>query len=407
MIEQSNKFKTNYLNIRFLLPVSKENATLSALLSIYLVYLNDKRRDYASASYALQGLYSMRFDINTTLKGDKICFDFVSNFVASKYLNNETYIKDVLDEFLTYIYQPYTVDGAFEEEIFEVRKFDLENRIKSAYDDKGTYAYNQFSDLFGKDTAFAIKMSGYLDILEDITPKSLQDFYQSMIEQVPVVGGMIDDQDYQQINDLLREKIPSVDKDEYLNFYRIENREPVQVEIESQDIVQSKLYMGFNINNKLIFSDHYSKLVFTSLFGLTSNSFLFKIVREQENLCYSIRANYDFYSNTVSVMAGIDKTNYEKTKDLVIQLKDKVASGDFSDEQLTDAKTVLIDMFEKQKDSQENSINYQMNRIQCGLIPDLNKDIQSVLAVTKEDVIRVGQKLHLNTIYLLSGDKHE
>ena len=407
ILEKSNKFKTNFLTVRFMLDAKKEYATISALLSIYLVYVNNIHKDFSSATKYLQELYSTRFDINTTIKGDKLCFDFMTSFIASKYLNDKDYIEKVMNEFLAYIYDPLLVDGTFDQENFDIRKFDLESRIKSTYDDKGSYAYEAFAKLFGQGKPFAINMGGYLEDLKDITKEDLLEFYHLLINQVPVVSGMFDEKDYDQVLSLLQAKIPSQDKDVYLDFYKIDSVDPYREVIESQDIVQSKFYMGFNIDNTLIFDDHASKLVFSSLFGLSSNSFLFKIVREQENLCYTIRANYDFYSNTVSVMAGIDKSNFEKTKDLVIKIKDKIIAGDFSDEEFEDAKTVLIDMYEKQKDSQENSTFYRMNRTMCDLIPDLNKDIASIKAVTREDVLRVGKKLHLNTVYLLSGDKNE
>lgn len=405
ILKKSSKFKTDYLNVRYLIKADQKNVTIASLLALYMVYNNNVHKTYKEAADYLDKLYGLKFDINTNLKGEYLNVDFACSFICAKYLEDENYLSAVLDEFTTYILNPLTKDNGFDQEIFDVRKYELEQRIKASYDEKTSYAYEKFFEIFGQDTPLAINATGYLNDLEKITKEDLYAFYQELIQQTPIVCGLVDEVDYLTILNKLQANFKTSNEDFKISLYHIKDND--KVEIEKQQIVQSKLLLGFNANEVLNKEDYHKVVVFNSLYGMGANSFLFKIVREKENLCYTIRSSYDLYSNSVVVMAGIEKVNYEKTRDLVVQLLEKVQAGDFSEEELADAKTVVIDIFNKTKDSQGGLVQYSLNRELVGFVNDIDQDIELIKQVSKEDVLKVANTFNLNTVYMLSGEKNE
>ncbi|MEG0686961.1 MAG: insulinase family protein, partial [Erysipelotrichales bacterium] len=303
-IKKSNKFKTNYLTIRYVIPATKENATYSSLLSMYLMHANNVDRTYRESTNKLDLLYGSKIDINTALKGNEIVFDFIFSAVSMRYIkNDENYGKEVIDTLITYIKDPLINDGAFDVETFNLKKYELQKRIEGSYDDKTTYALEQFYHIFGNNYPLEVNVLGYLDILKDITKENLKDFYDKLIVQTPLISGLVDEVDYENINNILKHSFKEADFSEKLTFYNLES-DKVEEVIQPQEIVQSKLVLGYYSNLKLDKKVFYEGLLFNALFGMSSNSYLFKKVREEANLCYTIRANYDFYSNSIFVFSG-------------------------------------------------------------------------------------------------------
>ena len=403
---KSDKFKTNYLQVRYLIPASKQNMTYAAILSMYLTYCNNVENTYKKAYDKLDKLYGVKFDVSLAIKGNQITFDFYISFISSKYLiNHEQYLNEVIKTFFNFILDPLLANNTFSTEELNIKKYELEQRIKNIYDDKMYYATEQFFKYFAKGYALCLTTTGYLDELKLITEDKLYDFYQKYLNN-PYIIGMISSYDYEEIVELLNSKISYQPISKTLDFYTINNEQSDEI-IEQQDIFQSKLLLGYSVNDIVTKDNYYIYLIINVLFGMTSNSYLFKIVREQENLCYTIRSNYDQYSNSFVVFAGIEKINYQKTIKLVEEILNKIKKGLIKDNELREAKIVLIDVVKKLSDSQEGYVNYYLNRTMQGLPNNLEEDIKKINEISLDEIIIKAQLIELKTKYLLSGEKSE
>lgn len=399
-----DKFKTNYLLVRYTLKATPDNASKASLLANYLTYVNNVEKTCQEAMEKLDSLYGTNFNINVSIKGDLILFDCNLSFVANRYLQDENYLKDVNDTFLTFLFNPLVKDNNFDLDIFNLKKYELIEKIESSYDDKMVYAVERFLSIFGKDTPLSINSNGNVDILKELTNQELYDFYQDLIKTTPFVFLQLNPND-KEFKELVLKDFDVKEYQTAINKYHLDNKQEI-IE-DSQKIVQSKLLMGFYFPKVVTNQDYYETLVFNAIFGMSSNSLLFKIVREKEKLCYSIRANYDLYSNSIVVLAGIEKEKYQKTTDLVFEIIDKIAQGDFSEEELAEAKLVLVDMLNKTNDNQVSKIEYQANRLLAGMVADLDEDIKNIKEVSFEQVVAKAKSLQHKTTYLLGGDYHE
>ena len=86
-------------------------------------------------------------------------------------------------------------------------------------------------------------------------------------------------------------------------------------------------------------------------------------------------------------------------------LKDMI-NGDFSDDELNDAKLNLVMSLDLAQDNNVSILNNYVFNIFDNL-PDLDKRKELINKVTREDVIDVAKKLKLNTIYVLEGKGEE
>ena len=134
--------------------------------------------------------------------------------------------------------------------------------------------------------------------------------------------------------------------------------------------------------------------------GLTSK--LYRYLREENSLCYSVSSMFQLFDNLLIIYAGIEKKDKNKCVKLVKKALKEMVNGDFSDEELENAKKNCISSLKMSIDTPSGNINSYLfhESLDFPLFDERIKDIKSV---TKEEIIKVAKKIKLNTIYLLSG----
>ena len=106
------------------------------------------------------------------------------------------------------------------------------------------------------------------------------------------------------------------------------------------------------------------------------------------------------------IRAGISKENYDEVVKLTKKELLSIKKGNISDLDIENAKMMYISSIDELEESQDDIIDsyYMIDLI--GVDPiDVRK--KKMMEVTKEDIVKVSKKVHLNTIYLLEGEKDE
>ena len=96
--------------------------------------------------------------------------------------------------------------------------------------------------------------------------------------------------------------------------------------------------MGYLTDANFVRENHYAFTVFNMIFGSSSQSKLFKTVREKHSLCYYISSSYDAFNSIVVITAGIESQDYEKVKELVAEQLKAMQNGKFDDKDIEIAK---------------------------------------------------------------------
>ena len=136
--------------------------------------------------------------------------------------------------------------------------------------------------------------------------------------------------------------------------------------------------------------------------GLTSK--LYRYLREENSLCYSVSSMFQLFDNLLIIYAGIEKKDKSKCVKLVKKALKEMVNGEFSDEELENAKKNCISSLKMSIDTPSGNINSYLfhELLDFPLFDERIKDIKSV---TKEEIIKVAKKIKLNTIYLLEGTR--
>lgn len=401
---KTKKFKNISISIKLQNKLEKETCTLRTLLSLMFIAGTKEYPTIQDLSKYLEGLYGMRVGTSVTTKGLSHIINISLNSVNQQYLpyDEDLNTKQVqlLNDILNNL---YSKDNKFDDEIFERRKKDLKEKLIAAKDDKFTYGITKLLETMGDDSALGIPASGYLEAVDNITNEELYNYYQDCLKNDAIEVFVVGDVD----NDLVETfkqyfKVRSK-KDMYPSVYLFEsNKKEVVEKVEKQDISQSKLNIGYTIKTNFLTENHYAFSLFNAIFGGNSQSRLFKVVREQNSLCYYISSSYDAFNSVMLVNAGIDNDKYDQTVSLVNQQLEDIQAGNISDEEIKLAKILLSNMYTRTKDDPSSIIAMKYN---YSLInqPDSDDYLDRINEITKEQIVNVSKEVRLDTIFYLTG----
>ncbi|MCD7894167.1 MAG: insulinase family protein [Erysipelotrichaceae bacterium] len=404
----TKKFKTINISLRLQSPLTKENTTLRTLLTFVLIAATNKYPTTKDLASYLDDNYGARLSTNINTKGKSQVINLHTSFVNDVYLpNQENLLKNMIELISDILFDPYVKDNAFDEEIVELKKKELKARLQMDKDDKFTYSLDKLFDYMGKDCVLGIPNTGYEDKIDEITSSVLYQYFLDCInydkKEVYVIGD-IDENIVDLFNQYLRFPDNNVIYDS--SYIYENNKEEVLEVIETQDITQSKLNMGYSIDIDFNSKYHYAFTVFNAIFGGFSQSRLFKVVREENSLCYYVSSSYDAFNGIMIVNAGIEADDYEKTKSLIQQQLDDLKSGHIEDEEIDLAKMMLKNSLMKTRDEPNSIISLAYNRDIVGKKESNEEYIDKLMQVSKEDLIKVSQKVQLDTIFFLTGKEY-
>ena len=168
------------------------------------------------------------------------------------------------------------------------------------------------------------------------------------------------------------------------------------------DVTQGKIVIGLDLNlaNE---NQKYNALVYNAILGGTANSKMFQEVREKASLAYTAGSNYVRYKNNIFIKCGIEIKNYEKALEIIKKQLVDMKNGEFSNEDLENAKKSIVSTIKSIDDEQDTEITYFFGQELTNDKISLEDYINKIENVTKEDVIEIGNLITINTIYFLKN----
>ena len=143
--------------------------------------------------------------------------------------------------------------------------------------------------------------------------------------------------------------------------------------------------------------------VFNTVYGGGITSKLFTTVREKLHLCYSVSSSINIYKGILLVTAGIDASCFENARDEMLRQLEEIKSGNISDEEMTAAKAAVVSDLRSVEDSQPAIESYYLSQIITGESINIEKYIDLIGEVTKEDLMAAASFTECDMIYFLKG----
>ena len=404
---ETSKFKTNLLAIMITTELTKENATKNALISLILRRGTANIPTQDEISKKLENMYGANFDCGIDKIGDNQIIKFYLESLSDEYLpEKDSNLKESIRMLLDIVCNPITEENKFKTEYFDAEKEKLKQIIEAKKDNKGMYAFNRCIEEMYKNKPYATYKFGELEELEKITNEELYKYYKELIQEckfdIYISGEKIEEIKTEIENNENIAKLKPRDAKYITNSLE----EPTEIKEktvqESADITQGKLVIGMNIEQKMENSKNIA-LIYNAILGGTATSKLFQNVREKASLAYTAGSNYIRQKGNIFIRCGIEIENYEKALEIIKKQIEDMKQGNFTEEELENTKQYIISTIQEIKDEQDTQIAYYFSHELAKTDSSIEKYINNVRKVTKEQIIEIAKTVKINTIYFLKN----
>ncbi len=403
-VVRTDKYKTNTLVLKMKAPLTKEDVTYRALLPYVLQSNTSKYPTTPELRSYLDDLYGAGFYVDVAKKGEYQIISFTIDIVNEKFLSDSTPLLEKAFGLLSeVIFNPKKNGEAFDSKTVSNEIRSLKQRIQSISDDKMRYSATRLVEEMCKNEPYALEASGNLQDLETITPESLFAYYKKMLSEDEIDLYVIGDIDGSEV-EALADKYVSLQERKPVSLPR-ETAKAVEKEkeiIENSDVKQGKLNIGYRTQVAYGDPDYYALQLFNGIFGGFSHSKLFINVREKASLAYYAASRLESHKGLLMVMAGIENANYKQALDIIHAQMKEMKQGNFSDEELAQTKAVVKNQLLETIDVSRGLVEILYHNVISGQDISLDEWFAKTERTTKEEIIAVGQKIQLDTIYFLT-----
>ncbi|MBU9722682.1 MULTISPECIES: EF-P 5-aminopentanol modification-associated protein YfmF [Bacillaceae] len=402
----SKTYKTNTLLLHARSPLTKDTVTYRALLPYVL---QSGTKEYPSRQEfrkALDDLYGATLNVDVSKKGEYHMMTFKMEVANEKFLaDDRPLLERGLDLFSSVILSPNVSDNAFDSSVVEGEKRTLRQKITSVYDDKMRYANMRLTEEMCEDEPFGIFVNGQEEDVTKITDVSLYEYYQEALKSDQLDLYIVGDVEVSVMEQLVKKYFQGIEEGSRNNTIEAQQKQidqPREI-IEEQDVQQGKLHMGYRTNTTYEHEDYFALQLFNGIFGGFSHSKLFINVREKASLAYYAASRVESHKGLLIVMSGIESNKFEKATTIIKEQMDQMKQGNFTDEDLEQTKAVLKNQLLETMDVPRGFIELEYHNELTSNKRYVAKWITEIDKVTKDDVVRVANKVQLDTVYFLKG----
>ena len=404
IIPNSN-FKTISMKIMFWNKLKKEDLVYRNLLLDNLLFSSKKYSTLKDINTKKQDLYNIHLFFDTYRKGSMIISEISMSTIEDKYSEEGNVLKSI--EFLfECLNNPNVKNNSFDKTGFNICKESLKADIKNELENPDFIAYKEFKTLIGSKDVFSGSIYGDLKSLEKVTTKSLYSYYKNFFKNnhidIFITGNITEKEIEKEFDKYLNLKSNNLKYETPSIAYNKDYSEKVK----SYSYAQSKLLMGAALDNLNKDQKLYVAPIYNIILGASPSSKLFQTVREKKSYCYSISSSYSRLDNLLIIRSGISSQSYNNTKAEVLNQIESMKKGNFTYKDIKQAKELLLSILKQVNDSQWSIIDSNINNVYFGR-EDIDIQKEKIKNVTKEDIIKVAQKLNIDTVFLLKGDKDE
>lgn len=410
----NDKFKGICISYNLTVPTVKEQVAENAVLSAVLSKGSKRFKTQKEIDIFLSGKFGAVFDVSVEKIGDLYNLEFRIECINKKFLpDNVDVVEDCLDFLKEIVYNPNVENNKFESSVVEREKQYILDKISERKDDKLRYAVTKTEELLCENEPFGVYVYGREQDVEKISNETLIKRYVELISDAAVtviVSGNLEG--YENIEDWIKNEFADkLDSKLKLNELSVNSSiaEVIDNNIreisEKAETAQSVITMGLRIEN-IAEEDVFPLFIYNAILGDTPSSKLFQNFREKESLAYTVRSRYYRYKSAFIIYAGIEKSNYDRAKKVIIEQLDSIKNGEITEEEFNASKHSMVSDLLEWNDSKvalvkmvfSNLIAYKNTNM------TLENMIEKVKAVTVEDVVRVSKKIKMDMVYILGGE---
>lgn len=406
----TEKFKTNLIAVFLSVPLDRKTVTYNAIIPAVLRRGTNNLKSQEKISIALENMYGATFDCGVEKTGDNQILKFYLEMVNDEFLETkESNLSKGINLLLDIIFNPLVENNQFNEEYLKTEKENMKQIIEAKIDNKDRYAFDRCVEEMYKNKIYGLYKYGYVEDLSKIDGQNLYEHYKKIINTAKIdifVSGDINEDEVlstvkknENVQKLQsRTDIHIINAEKSFDF----NNEKPKVIEEKMDVTQGKLVIGTDV--KLDEEDSKYKIsLYNVILGEGATSKLFQNVRERESLAYTARSNYVKPKNNIYIRCGIEIQNYEKAVNVIKEQLEAMRNGDFTEEDIENAKKYMIAGLRTTREEQDSELTYYLGQELSDKFTTFEEYEEKISKVTKEDIQKVAQNIKINTIYFLKN----
>lgn len=401
----TNKFKSIIVSLILVNEFNKDVLTKNALLRKLLIMSSNKLKNETQVTKKVYDLYNSSISIVNEIYNNVILSIFNIEFLEDKY-TEDGLCEKALEYYFDTIFKPNIIDGKFEKENFKLAKKSLSNYYDREKENKNVYSINKAHELFDEEQ-LKYPPNGTKEDLEKLNEENMVEYYNELFKKghanIFVIGNIEDNKIIDIINKNANGKLYKNCNVYSCNIF--DNVNAIKERTDKEDNNQSKLVMIYKILNMTDRERNVVLPIFNRIFGVGTNSKLFRNIREQKSLAYDIRSLAQGEESLVTVISGISSESKDDVIKSTNEELEKIQNGKFNIRDIDDAKKYRSIILKGLQDENYSILGSKVNNVLFGN-DDLEQRMRNIDTVTKEEIISLANKLSLCIIYLLEGDKN-
>ncbi|MEN2766384.1 EF-P 5-aminopentanol modification-associated protein YfmF [Ornithinibacillus xuwenensis] len=403
----NKKFKTINIVVKFKAPLERETITKRALLPYLLQQGPNKYPSRKELQIALDSLYGAVLSIDGGKKGNHHIISYRLEVANEKFIPNESnMVEDAFNLLNEVIFQPNVTNNAFKDATFKRETETLRQKIKAVIDDKMKYANMRLIDEMCEDEAYQLHVHGYEEDLATLNPELIYEYYRTILQEDQVDVYVLGDFDLNDMERIVSSTMKRMKKEkptsgeENAHTKKEESKEI----IDKQNIQQAKLHIGYRTNCRYQDKAYPALQVFNGILGGFPGSKLFVNVREKNSLAYYASSRLESHKGLLLVFSGIAPGDYEKARKIMEEQMEAMMKGDISKQELSETKELIVNQLLETLDNPQGIIEMLYQQVIADVDLSPHQLIESIKKVSINEVKEVGNKIELDTVYLLTSE---
>lgn len=399
---KTSKFKTITICLLIRRQLSRDEATLNALLSNVLRRGSEKYPTISQMNRELEDMYGAAFDAGVVKKGEEQILQLLIEYVN---ISGEKLTKRAIDFMNEVLMNPLTDGEGFIKEITESEIENLKNAIEGRINNKTEYAKLRCLEIMCENEPFGVSGDGYAEELKNIDNIKLYWHYKRILKESPIEFVVIGDVEPNELAGIIKETF-EINTDRG-NINKIPSAEPGDAPKESRlvteemNISQGKICIGLRSGIGGNQAEFYPLMVLNEIFGGSPNSKLFALIREKKSLCYSINSFVYRFKGILFIQCGADSDKLKKVLKISENELDCIKKGKIEEREFQSAVKSLTKKFRTLTDSPAGTLDFYLSQYLLGDKLTLNDFIEKLSNVKMENVIEVSESLKIDTVYML------
>ncbi len=402
---KDDRFKRGRINATLIVPLDKKNAAANALLSCVLTRSCKKYPDFTSLNRKLDELYGAALYPSVSKYGDFQTVTLSVSGLDDRYaLDGKSISSEITELLCSILFEPNITNGHFLEEDFQQEKRQLIENIDAEFNDKRSYAIRRCIEIMCRDELFSISRFGSREDVAALTQENIYKAWKSLLDNARAELCMLGSTPYEKALEGFKKYFDGKPRKMTGSTKIISDVGEVKRIVETEEIVQSKLVMGFRSAYPKTVRERIANTLMSMILGGTPTSKLFQNVREKQSLCYYCSSNVNNNKGIMLIDSGVETDNIEKTESAVMEQITALVHGNVTDEELLSAKKALKNLYISTMDSLSAMHAWYMGSVLSSLVASPLEEAEIVDDITKEEVVELANKIKLDTVFSLIGN---